>query len=124
MTQELNHSRLENASLQAKLQLAAPAPGTITTMAHPPQCLPGPEDFREGTGSLMDDAVDRRNGQPQQCMGMGSQYSNSLVVGGQICAPGMYIYIFILTYLRLIISCSSRTANFSRSRHVLHVPEF
>jgi hypothetical protein len=79
LTQELHLTRLENASLQEKNQLAPP--GTIPTMA-PPQALSGPEAFPEGTAAIMDVVVRQRN-QPQQCMGMGSQFSNSSVVPGQ-----------------------------------------
>jgi hypothetical protein len=80
LTQELHLTRLENASLQEKNQLAPP--GTIPTVA-PLQALPSPEAFPEGTAAIMDVVVRQRN-QPQQNMGMGSQFSNSLVVSGQI----------------------------------------
>jgi len=83
LSQELHLTRLENASLQERNQLAPP--GTIPSMA-PPQSVPGPEDFPEGTAAIMDVVVRRNTQQPQQCMGMGSQFSDSMVVAGQICS--------------------------------------
>lgn len=80
LTQELHLTRLENASLQEKNQLAPP--GTIPTTA-PPQALPGPETFPEGTAAIMDVVVRQRN-QSQPNIGMGSQFSNSLVVPGHV----------------------------------------
>jgi hypothetical protein len=83
LTQELHLTRLENAALQEKTQLAPP--GTIPAMAHP-QPIPGPEDFPEGTAAIMDVAVRRNGQQPQQCMTMDTQFPNSLVGAGQICS--------------------------------------
>jgi hypothetical protein len=79
LTQELHLTRLENASLQEKNQLAPP--GAVPMMA-PPQALPGPEVFPEGTAAIMEVVV-RQRSQPQHGMGMGSQFSDSLVVPGQ-----------------------------------------
>jgi len=80
LTQELHLTRLENASLQEKNQLAPP--GTIPTVA-PPMIIPGPEDFPEGTAAIMDVVV-RQKSRPAQYMGLGSQFSNSLVVSAPI----------------------------------------
>ena len=77
LTQELHLTRLENASLQEKNQLAPP--GTIPTMA-PPQPLPGPEDFSAGTAAIMD-VVLRHKGQLAQYGE--SHLSNSMVVSGR-----------------------------------------
>jgi hypothetical protein len=81
LTQELHLTRLNNSLLQEKIQLAPP--GTIPTQA-PSQAIPGPEDSPEGTAAIMDVVVGRNRQQQQQCMGMGSQYSNEMVVTGQI----------------------------------------
>ncbi|PMD33123.1 hypothetical protein L207DRAFT_175622 [Hyaloscypha variabilis F] len=76
LTQELQLTRLENASLQQRNQLAPP--GTIPQLA-PPGPVPGPEDFPAGTAAIMDVVV-RNDQQPQHCMGMGAQFSDSMVV--------------------------------------------
>jgi len=80
LTQELHLTRLENASLQEKNQLAPP--GTIPTVA-PPMITPGLEDFSEGAAAIMDVVVRQKN-RPAQYMGLGSQFSNSLVVSAPI----------------------------------------
>jgi hypothetical protein len=86
LTRELQLARLENASLQEKNQLAPQ--GAVPSMP-PQQAITRPEAFSEGTAAIMDVVVRRNGQQPQQCMSMGSQYSSSLVVTGQICS-GIY----------------------------------
>jgi len=80
LTRELHLTRLENASLQEKNQLAPP--GTIPTVA-PVQPIPGPEDFPEGTAAIMDVVMRQKNRSPHY-VGMDSHFSTSLVVAGQI----------------------------------------
>jgi hypothetical protein len=115
LTQELHLTRLENASLQVKNQLAPP--GTIPAMA-PPQPIPGPEDFPEGNTAIMDVVVRRSGQQPQQCMTMGSQFSNSLVVAGQICSGILHHRLSVLMLTRMY---RSRTPNSNGSKYLLPV---
>lgn len=115
LTQELQHSRLENASLQGKIQLAQP--DTMAAMA-PPPCVPGQEDFRDGSTSVMD-VVIRRNSQPQQCIGMGSQFSNALTVTGQSCSS----VDFIVSNYKLMIPHRTDTPDNCRPRYFLFVRE-
>jgi hypothetical protein len=117
LTQELHLTRLENASLQEKNR--PPPPGTIPTMA-PPQVLPGPEDFPDGSAANMDVAV-RRSSQQQQCMGMGSQFPNSLVVTGQISSS---ISIDTSTDQELTGTYRSRTPDNNGSKSFLLVRRF
>jgi hypothetical protein len=80
LSEELHLTRLENASLQEKNQLAPP--GTIPLVA-PPMPVPGPEEFPEGTAAIMDVVV-RQKTQPPPYVGMGSQFANNMVVTGPI----------------------------------------
>jgi hypothetical protein len=76
LTQELHLTKLENASLQEKSQLAPP--GTIPTTAPPPPIpILGPEVFSEGNAAIMDFVVRQKSNTPQY-MGMNSQFSSSM----------------------------------------------
>jgi hypothetical protein len=97
LTQELHLTRLENASLQEKNQLAPP--GTIPLVA-PQMPAPGPEEFPEGTAAIMDVVV-RQKTQPPQYVGMGSQFANNMVVSGPISngsqeSPGLMTRLLIV----------------------------
>jgi hypothetical protein len=118
LTQELHLTRLENASLQERKNQAAP-PGTIPTMA-PPQVFPVSEDFPESSSANMDVVV-RRSGQPQLSIGMGSQFSNSLVVTGQI---GSSISINTSTDQELTGTYRFRTPDVDGSKSFLPVRRF
>ena len=83
LTQELRLTRMENASLLEKNQLAPP--GTIRAGQPPPPPISNPEDFSENTAAVMDAIMQQKNF-PQQCVGMDSQFSNSMVVAGPMSA--------------------------------------
>ncbi len=80
LTQELHLTRLENASLQQKNQLAPP--GTIPSTA-PPEPIPGPEAFLEGNAAIMDVVMRQKNRSPQY-LGMNPQFPSTMVVAGQL----------------------------------------
>jgi len=77
--QELHMTRLENASLQQKNQLAPP--GTIG-LAAPPPPIEEPEFYPEGAAAIMD--VMQQNAPLSQFADMNSQFSDSILISGQI----------------------------------------
>jgi len=84
LTEELHLIRLENASLQEKNQLAPP--GTIrsaSAVGPPHPIVEDPKFFPEGTAAIMDVVV-RQQSRMSQYLEMGSQFSNSMVIAGQI----------------------------------------
>ncbi|KAH8796716.1 hypothetical protein BGZ57DRAFT_961682 [Hyaloscypha finlandica] len=84
LTEELHLIRLENASLQEKNQLAPP--GTIrsaSAVGPPHPIVEDPKFFPEGTAAIMDVVV-RQQSRMSQYLEMGSQFSDSMVIAGQI----------------------------------------
>jgi hypothetical protein len=84
LTQELHLTRLENASLQDKNQLAPP--GTIrsaSAVGPPHPILEDPTFFPEGAAAVMEVVV-RQQSRMSQYLEMGSQFSDSMIFAGQI----------------------------------------
>lgn len=84
LTEELHLTRLENASLQEKNQLAPPGTIRSASAMGPPHPIPEePKLFAEGTAAVTEVVV-RQQSRISQYMELGSQFSDSIIITGQI----------------------------------------
>lgn len=83
LTQELHLARLENASLREDNQLN---PVGLIPAVVPPQPMPGPEFFPEGTAAIMKAA--QQKSRMLEFVEMSPQFADSMVIEGQITIGG------------------------------------